>query len=430
MNVKETLRSHLSSIVLPYGDHPGKSPEEAAYFYIGEPEEVVPGIYFFTSLANVAVIDCGDCLMQIDTGMHFKTPTILENLRKKTDKRIDTIVYTHFHLDHCSGGIHYFRDNENRGHPRPRIIAHRNFRDNIDTVKLLSGFRTGVNRTQFQVKFDLGDVIYPDTEFTDHLEITVGHETFSIRHGGGHTDDSIWVYCPDREVLCCGDLFQWTAPNVGNPLKEQRYAKENAQALEQMASLKPKVLLPGHGPKILGENNVQEALLTSARYLNVIQDHVVKGLNGGLSQEKIIESLSMPDDLMNSKYLPPVYGRPEFIARGILRRYAGYYSGNPSELFPPSILERSKEILQLADGSDKLLARAREQQIKGNMELACQLAEWVIHGEPENRLGWELYGTLFKERAEKEKNIQTRGIFNSAVRKSVEALDHLEKTKG
>jgi glyoxylase-like metal-dependent hydrolase (beta-lactamase superfamily II) len=71
------------------------------------------------------------------------------------------------------------------------------------------------------------------------------------------------VYCPEREVLCCGDLFQWTAPDAGKLLKEERYVTENAELLEETAGLKPKVLLPGHGPKVTGKENVQEALSSS-----------------------------------------------------------------------------------------------------------------------------------------------------------------------
>jgi len=38
-------------------------------------------------------------------------------------------------------------------------------------------------------------------------------------------------------------------------------------------------------------------------------------------------------------------------------------------------------------------------------------------------VGWELYGRLFKERAEKEVNMQARGAWNNAIRKAVAALE-------
>jgi len=134
----------------------------------------------------------------------------------------------------------------------------------------------------------------------------------------------------------------------------------------------------------------------------------------------------MPEDLMNSKWLPPMYGHPVFIAKGIYKRYAGYYSGHPAELFPPRYAKLSKEILNLAGGPSSLIQQARSLHSRGETELACQLAEWVVEGDPDFREGWELYGSLFKERADGEFNIQARGCWNSAVRKAVAALERLE----
>jgi alkyl sulfatase BDS1-like metallo-beta-lactamase superfamily hydrolase len=206
----------------------------------------------------------------------------------------------------------------------------------------------------------------------------------------------------------------------------QRFALENAVALEEMAGLDSEVLCPGHGPAIYGRETIKTCLLTAARYLHHIQNHVVACLNKGMILEETIAGLTMPEDLMNSKWLPPMYGHPVFIAKGIYKRYAGYYSGHPAELFPPRYAILSKEVLNLAGGSSPLIQKARSLHSRGEIELACQLAEWVVEGDPDSREGWELYGLLFKERADREFNIQARGCWNSAVRKAVAALERLE----
>ena len=54
---------------------------------------------------------------------------------------------------------------------------------------------------------------------------------FELHHARGETDDHIWVWVPERKVLCTGDLFIWASPNCGNPQKVQRYAIEWARAL-------------------------------------------------------------------------------------------------------------------------------------------------------------------------------------------------------
>jgi glyoxylase-like metal-dependent hydrolase (beta-lactamase superfamily II) len=427
MTTLDLLKKHLSNLSFAFGHHPGKGREEAAYVYIGPPEEVAPGVFHFYSVANSVTFICGDRLMHVDCNLDFKAPEVIQEIRKRTLLPFDTLAITHGHVDHCLGTYLYIRDNLNRGYGRPRVIGHRNLKDRIHKNQLLEGHRLATDKRQFQIDFEQPDVfVYPDVEFQERFEFRLGDQTFLLVFGNGHTEDSLWIYHPERKVLVCGDLFQWTAPNVGNPFKMQRFALENAVALEEMAGLDSEVLCPGHGPVIYGRESIKTCLLTAAKYLHHIQDHVVACLNKGMILEETIAGLTMPEDLVNSKWLPPMYGHPVFIAKGIYKRYAGYYSGHPAELFPPRYANLSKEVLNLAGGSSPLIQKARSLHSRGEMELACQLAEWVVEGDPDSREGWELYGLLFKERADREFNIQARGCWNSAVRKAVAALERLE----
>jgi alkyl sulfatase BDS1-like metallo-beta-lactamase superfamily hydrolase len=176
---------------------------------------------------------------------------------------------------------------------------------------------------------------------------------------------------------------------------------------------------------IYGRNEIKTCLLTAARYLHIIQDHVVSCLNKGMILEETVNSLKLPEELMNTKWLPPLYGHPVFIVRGIFKRYAGYYSGHPAELFPPAYAEVGREVVNLAGGAAGIIDRARALQAEGRLELACQLAEWPIEAEADNAAAWELYGLLFKERAESEINMQARGAWNQAVRRALANLERL-----
>ncbi len=427
MSTLGALKQHLEGIVLAFGHHPGKSREEAAYVYVGPPEEVAPGVIHVYSVANSVTFVCGDRLLQVDCQLGFKAPEAIAVLREKTDLPFDSIVITHGHVDHCLGTAHYVQDNVRRGFARPRVIGHRNLRERIEKNKLLEGHRIATDKRQFQVDFDLQDIfVYPDVEFQERLTLRLNASTFLVVFGHGHTEDTIWVYDLERKVLACGDLFQWTAPNLGNPFKMQRFALENAKALEEMAALGAEVLCPGHGPVIYGRDEIRNCLLTTARYLHHIQDHVVACLNRSMILEETINSLKLPDELANSKWLPPVYGHPVFVARGIYKRYAGYYSGRPAELFPPDYAALGREVVGLAGGAGAVVRQAQQLQGKGRTALACQLAEWVVEAEPDNAEAWGVYGLLFKERAENEVNVQARGAWNSAVRRAVANLERLQ----
>lgn len=366
--------------------------------------------------------------MQVDTNIGFKAPEIIAQMRERTQLPIDSIAITHGHVDHCQGAWHYVQDNLDRGFQRPTVIAHKNLKARIDKNKMMEGHRSGTDKKQFQVDMELNeDFVYADVEFTDRIERTINDQTFLIVYGNGHTEDSIWVYNSERKVLCCGDLFQWTAPNVGNPYKMQRFALENAQCLEEMAAQGAEILCPGHGPVMYGKSEIKECLLTAARYLYVIQDHVVACLNKGMLLEETINTLKMPEELVNSKWLPPLYGHPVFIARGIFKRYAGYYSGRPAELFPPDYADIGKEVLLLAGTPQKIIERADALKKKQEIGLACQLSEWLTEADPDNPAAWEQYGLLYRERAENEFNMQARGAWNQAVRKAVANLERLEQ---
>ena len=427
MKTIQILEKHLAEIVLQFGHHPGLSKEDAAYFYIGPPEEVAPGVWHFYSLANSVTFICKDRLMQVDCNIAFRAQEVIDGVRERTEAPFDTLAITHGHVDHCMGTHFYLKDSEKRGDARPKVVGHKNLRWRINKNKMLEAHRVGTDKKQFQVELDQTDLfVYPDIEFEDRIDVTVGGEVFNIVFGHGHTEDSLWVYCPGRKVLCCGDLFQWTAANVGNPFKMQRFALENAQALEEMAATGAEVLCPGHGPVINGKKEIETCLLTAARYLHHIQDHVVACLNRGMILEETVNSLKMPPELMNSKWLPPLYGHPVFIARGIFKRYGGDYSGRPAELFPPDYAVLGQEVVDLAGGAEPIFNRVNELKKQGQMELACQLAEWVVEALPENAEAWELYGLLFKERAEAEFNMQARGAWNQAVRRTVANLERLE----
>lgn len=427
MDALPVLKRHLADIVLAFGHHPGKSREEAAYLYIGPPEEVAPGVFHVYSVANSVTFACGDRLLQVDCQLGFKAPEAIAAMRRHTDLPIDAIVVTHGHVDHCLGVAHYLQDNLDRGFARPRVVGHRSLRQRIDKHKLLEGHRIATDKRQFQVDFDLADLfVYPDVEFDDRLMLRLGDYPFLIVHGHGHTEDSVWVFDVKRRVLACGDLFQWTAPNLGNPFKMQRFALENAKACEEMAALGAEVLCPGHGPVVTGAGEVLDCLLTTARYLNFIQNHVVACLNKGMILEETINSLTLPEELAGSKWLPPVYGHPVFVARGVFKRYAGYYSGRPAELFPPNYAAVGREVIGLAGGAAAVLRRAVDLGGRGETALACQLAEWAVEAEPDNAEAWGVYGLLFKERAQAEVNVQARGCWNSAVRRAVANLERLQ----
>jgi alkyl sulfatase BDS1-like metallo-beta-lactamase superfamily hydrolase len=201
----------------------------------------------------------------------------------------------------------------------------------------------------------------------------------------------------------------------------QRYPEEWAAALEEMAAKDAELLLPGHGPYIDGADEVKTALLDAAEYLRSIVEQTKDLLNEGLPHEEVVARVKVPEHLAAKPYLQPVYDRPEFIVRNLIRSLGGWWDGFPADVLPASPTTRAAEIANLAGGADKLVDRATE-LADDDLPLACHLAEWAALADPSNGRAHECVRDLFRKRAEGEISLMGRGIFMHAVRRAEQAL--------
>ncbi len=383
-------------------------------------EMVAPKVYCITAFGNVGFIVTDEGVVVVDTALRQMGETILKDIREVTDSPIHSVIYTHGHYDHASGVSALLEDAEKRGDPKPRIVGHENVVRRFRRYQELQSQQEFINRIQFGVPAEMSDVLrgyhYPDVTYRDRFTFGLGDMTFQLRFGMGETDDATWVWIPERRVVFAGDFVVWSCPNIGNPFKVQRYETEWADALEQMASLHPEVLVPGHGPPIRGEK-VQRVCLDTARALRHLHEEVVERLNRGAWIEQILEEVRLPEDLAKKPYLAPVYGCPTFIIHGIHRRYAGWYDGNPSHLFPSRTRDIAEEVILLAGGPEALLKRAKVLKETGKTQLALHLVDFVLDNSETAGLkeAHVLKADLLQARADEEPSFIARNIFTNGA---------------
>ncbi|HVP05606.1 MAG TPA: alkyl sulfatase dimerization domain-containing protein [Dehalococcoidia bacterium] len=394
-------------------------PEQAAFFHMGPSKRIADGVVFLSSFANVAAFTGESGVLLVDTGQERFTPRVLQDLRANYSQApVEAVVYTHGHIDHVTGAEGIIAEARQRGDRRPHFVGHELVRPRFDRYKLTSHHNDHINRIQFNLPpdvqpFTTAPWTYPDIEHKDGMEMVVGGMRFEFHHARGETDDETWVWQPDTRVLCTGDTFVWCSPNAGNPYKVQRYAKDWADALEKMAALKPEHLLPGHGPAMSGQGQVEEALLSTAHLLRSVHDQVVDGMNSGKWLEDIIRDMDWPST--DKPWLQPIYDHPEFIARNVYRFYGGWWNGDPADMLPAHSEEVAAALIG-AVGAAPVLERARAARAAGDLKLACHLVDFVRKGDPQNKEGWELWRDVFNERAAQERSLMARGAFRYAVR--------------
>jgi alkyl sulfatase BDS1-like metallo-beta-lactamase superfamily hydrolase len=390
-------------------------------------DEVAPGIAFIPAFGNVSAFATDDALLLVDTGNLVLAGANFEKVRGWTDLPLQTVVYTHGHIDHVFGLAPWEAEADRDGRPRPHVVAHELVPARFDRYKLTAGYNGMINARQFKLpRFRWPtEYRYPDETYRLRHDVHVAGERFELHHGKGETDDHTWIWVPDRKVLCTGDLFIWASPNCGNPQKVQRYPREWAQALREMRALEPELLLPGHGWPIAGADRVREALTDTADLLDHLVDATLALMNEGARLDDIVHTVRAPDHLLDKPYLRPVYDEPEFVVRTVWRLYGGWYDGNPAHLKPAPDAALAGELAALAGGAGVLADRAAALAAEGDLRLAGHLAELAAQAAPDDAGVHRVRAAVFAERAGAELSTMSKGVFSWAADESQARLGEM-----
>ena len=390
-------------------------------------DELDTGIGFVSGFGNVNAFAVDGALVLVDAGSDWAARDNFASVRSWTDLPLDTVVYTHGHIDHVLGVAPFEAEADAAGWPRPRVVAHELVPARFDRYKLTAGYNGVINARQFQLPAYQWptDYRYPDETYRLRLDIEVGGQRFELHHGKGETDDHTWVWLPDRKVLCTGDMFIWASPNCGNPQKVQRYPREWALALREMAALEPVLLLPGHGWPIAGADRVRQALTDTADLLDHLVDATLALMNEGARLDEIVHAVQAPADLLERPYLRPVYDEPEFVVRTVWRLYGGWYDGNPAHLKPAPDADLAAELAALAGGAAVLADRAAALAADGELRLAGHLAELAAQAAPDDAGVHRVRADVFARRAGEELSTMSKGVFSWAARESQVRLGEL-----
>jgi alkyl sulfatase BDS1-like metallo-beta-lactamase superfamily hydrolase len=389
---------------------------------MGQLEVIEPGIAMFHGFANVAFAYGGGEMLATDTSSERMGALAVKAIREVTAEPFAFLIYTHGHGDHAFGTEAFINDNLSRGYPRPKIWAHEDVVVRFERYRRTRGWQSHINSLQFGVRgpaiatFADEAFTLPDLTYRDMQLLELEREPVELRHAMGETDDATWVWMPRRRLAMVGDLIVSSLPNTGNPNKVQRYTLEWAEALEQIAARKPRIVLPGHGPAYRGEEVCHELLMETARALRIIHDEVVARLNRGEWPIDIIEAgIALPDDLASKPFLRPVYGCVPFVVRDVIRRYAGWWSGQPSQMFPAKRADVATEILGLC-GRDQLLARARTLKDSGQLQQALAIAEMALDANSSDADAIALNAEILDAMASAERSFIARNFFIAAAR--------------
>ena len=360
--------------------------------------EVTEGIYVAVgyALGNAILVEGEDGVLIIDTTGRNAARAIKAEFDRITTDPVRAIIYTHSHGDHTQGASVFAGDAE------PEVYAHESFlRENRPTPVGRSG-REGGNQSGGELPAELrpnrgigpggggggggSGYMEPTVTFSgERYAFEVAGINVELVYAPGETNDQIYVWLPDRQVLFPGDNFYRAFPNVygirGVPL---RRVDHWVQSLAKMVEEDPAYLVPSHGRPIIGRDNVRAALRPYHDGVESVLDQTIAGMNQGLRPDELAEAVRLPEDLAQHPWLREFYGSVEWSVRAIYSFYLGWFDGNASNLFPLSNAERARRILELAGGVDALLVQGRDAMASDDHQWAAEAADYVLHVEPEN----------------------------------------------
>jgi len=210
----------------------------------------------------------------VDTGFHEKVAaSILRRVNSKT-RRI-FVLNTHYHSDHVFGNS-VFADT------RAVIIANQNCSRSmkVKSEKLLDGYRKRdpkLSRMLRGVKIAYPDITFAreiETQLDDLLEAEITHPA-----ARAHTDGDSMAFVPRDRVLFAGDIL-W----VGyHPNLEDADLQGQIRALKMILRLKPRRIVPGHGP-VCGPREVERLI----RYLEELDRNIRSGTRKGLPGDEFV----------------------------------------------------------------------------------------------------------------------------------------------
>jgi uncharacterized sulfatase len=171
-----------------------------------------------------------------------------------------------------------------------------------------------------------------------------------------------------------------TIPNIGTPLRTQRFTIRWAETLDRLAALDAERLLTEFGPIVEDADQVRERLTMTATALRWLRDEVVERMNRGMDEREVLADLTYPPELFDQPWMTPSYGAPDYIARDLFREENGWWDRNPTTLHPADPSEAAAAVLSAVD-PETVLARARELQSEGETQLALHVIDLVARAD-------------------------------------------------
>ena len=235
----------------------------------GEIIELDTGIYarLHEGLTNSGIIVGDTSVLVIDSlRMPSFARSLIEDVRKVTDKPVKYVIDTHSHWDHSWG---------NQEFPGAAIIGHENCYAEMVDVEWNDEWKSKILNSgdPWSDEANIVTITPPDITFQDNMKFHFGGRELVLRYfGKAHTSGDTFIHLPKERIVFTGDVAQ----DGGVPYLGDSYPGEWPDTDDRMADLAVDRFVSGHGP--VGDIS---ALKTARDFIHSLVGEMKKAIEDG-----------------------------------------------------------------------------------------------------------------------------------------------------
>ena len=228
---------------------------------------------------NTGIVIGDNAVMVVDTqATPVMAQDVIRRVREVTDKPIKYVVLSHYHAVRVLGASAYEPEHVIASQDTYELIVERGAADMQSEIERFPRL--------FRAVESVPGLTWPTVVFREQLTLWLGKlEVRIMQIGRGHTKGDTVVWLPGDQVLFSGDLVEFDA----TPYAGDAYFTEWPAALERIAALKPRALVPGRGAALKTPAEVGKGLEGTRSFVSELYRTVQEGAGRGKELREIYE---------------------------------------------------------------------------------------------------------------------------------------------